>query len=217
MSESAIPFAPDHALVGDQADDATAGRSRRPLLFAAGALLLLLAAAAYFFVLKGADAPASKPAAAVVLRKPASPAIAPRVSASPVPSPAGNAAVPPPVTQPLGRDPFKALYVAPAAAVAPAVGAAPAAGAAAPAAAAPAAAAPAAPTKSGTSQVALVGVDSVNGKQVATTKVGDASFSPAVGDVFAKTFKLVSVTGSCATYLHGDVRFALCPGQTFQP
>ena len=57
----------------------------------------------------------------------------------------------------------------------------------------------------------------VSGRQVALTSIDAAKFTPAVGDVFNKTYKLVSISGSCATYLYGDKRFALCTGQTYQP
>ncbi len=214
MTESALPFASDQTRAADHAEPASGARSRRPLLFAAAALLLALVVGAYFFAFSGGESAtttATKPVAAGVPRKPVAEVAKPGVPASPVVAPAPAVAVPPAVVAPLGRDPFKPLYVAPAVATGTVPGPAPVAGAA-----APAAAGPAAPAKSASTTVALVSVSTANGKQVTQTKVGDASFSPAVGDVFAKTFKLVSIAGSCATYLNGDERFALCPGQTFQ-
>ena len=38
-------------------------------------------------------------------------------------------------------------------------------------------------------------------------------YTPAVGDTFASTFKLVSVRDACASYLNGDESFSLCEGQ----
>jgi hypothetical protein len=64
-----------------------------------------------------------------------------------------------------------------------------------------------------TTKVSLVAVGTSNGKLRASTNVDGTLYKPAAGDTFAKTYKLLSVSGSCGTYLFGDQKFALCVGQ----
>jgi hypothetical protein len=62
-------------------------------------------------------------------------------------------------------------------------------------------------------RVSLIRIYTKNGHVFATTKVGSVVYNPGVGTTFARTFQLVSVDGSTATYLDGDVQFSLREGQ----
>ena len=127
MSQDTFPFAP-----GEEAapfEDGDSDRNKKALLAAGGVIALLLGAGAYFLLGSGGEA---EDEAFVPVKR------APRaVAAAPVPKAAAKK-LPVAYKEQLGRDPFRALYVVPAAAPA-----APAAPAAAPV-------APAAPTTTGT-------------------------------------------------------------------
>lgn len=47
----------------------------------------------------------------------------------------------------------------------------------------------------------------------AQVKVGSTVYTVVQDEVFADNFKLVSISGSCATLLHGDDKFTLCEGE----
>jgi hypothetical protein len=70
-----------------------------------------------------------------------------------------------------------------------------------------------APAPSGGQRVALLDVLEENGEARAQVKVGSTVFTVSPGEVFADNFKLVSISGSCATFLHGDDKFTLCEGE----
>lgn len=66
---------------------------------------------------------------------------------------------------------------------------------------------------SGGQRVQLVDVFEESGQQRAQVKVGSTVHTVGVGESFADSFKLVSVSGNCATMLHGDDKFTLCEGE----
>ncbi len=66
---------------------------------------------------------------------------------------------------------------------------------------------------SGGQRIQLVDVFEENGSQRAQVKVGSTVHTVSVGQTFADNFKLVSVSGNCATMLHGDDKFTLCEGE----
>ena len=51
------------------------------------------------------------------------------------------------------------------------------------------------------------------GRLVSNVKVGSTVYKVGAGDAFANSFKVVSLDGSCGTFLFGDSRFSLCAGQ----
>ncbi len=223
MSHPSFPFEssePDDPIGAESSEPVKPAADRRRLALivaAAGALALLLALGAKMFLFSGGDTP--KVAAAPV------PKPKPAASAPVVPKPA--VVIPAPETVPstfsdvVGRDPFTALYVAPAAASGtstgtPATGTTAAPGTADPTTTAPSTGTsptgPAATTSAG-KRVSLVHAFTKDGVQYAQTKVDATVFTPAVDDTFATTFKLVSVKSTCASYLNGDESFSLCEGQ----
>lgn len=161
-------------------------------------LVLLALAALVFFViipLFGGDEEAAAPPA----RRPA-----PSVTSTPSPSPAQ----PPAETfeQFGSKDPFRPLVTA---------GAPPTTGGPAPA-PSPAPAGPGAagaPAPTGGQRVALLDIFEEGGTQKAQVRVGSTVYTVEVGQVFATNFKLVSISGNCATLLHGDDKFTLCEGE----
>lgn len=64
-----------------------------------------------------------------------------------------------------------------------------------------------------TTKVSLAAVGTRDSKLRASVTVGTTLYTPAVGDIFGKVYKLVSVEGSCGTFLFGDQKFGLCVGQ----
>jgi hypothetical protein len=213
MTESSFPFE-----TTGEGPEATGGGDRRKVALVAGAGALAVAVLGYFVVVPmlSGSADDESPVASVVhhtvstkkAKTPAKPAVA-----KPLPQPASYADVY------ARQDPFKPLVVEPVAPAAPA----------APAGAVP----PAGTTTTGTTgstsgsgstaggssasvggqRVALVHVYTKDGKQYAQTKVGDTVYSPAVGGVFAGSYKLLATSGSTATYLFGDEQFSLSEGQ----
>lgn len=69
----------------------------------------------------------------------------------------------------------------------------------------------AAPT--GGQQVTLLDVFSDGAANKAQIKVGSTVYTVVVGETFATNFKLVSISGTCTTLLHGDDKFTLCEGE----
>ncbi|MEO7803559.1 MAG: hypothetical protein ABIS18_03760 [Actinomycetota bacterium] len=69
----------------------------------------------------------------------------------------------------------------------------------------------AAPT--GGQRIQLLDVFTDKGATKAQIKVGSTVFTVSVGEVFASNFKLISISGTCATLLHGDDKFTLCEGE----
>lgn len=62
-------------------------------------------------------------------------------------------------------------------------------------------------------RVALLDIMEKDGQTQAQIKVGSTVHTVSVGEVFAGNFKLVSVSGNCATLLHGDDKFTVCEGE----
>jgi hypothetical protein len=58
----------------------------------------------------------------------------------------------------------------------------------------------------------LVGLSSASGTEAQVDVNGDVH-SVAEGDVFAENFKLLSVSGDCASMLFGDDQFTICEGE----
>ncbi|MCW2779260.1 MAG: hypothetical protein JWN17_2985 [Frankiales bacterium] len=113
MTESPFPFTPlDEAEAAEEAG----GSNRRVLVLAGGVVAALALAATSFLVLGGSDDSTDVAVASPVVRttRAVQPAVAQR---APVKAPAK---LPVAFTEDLGRNPFKALYVAPAAAAGPA-------------------------------------------------------------------------------------------------
>ena len=107
-------FAPPPALVPEQAEQTGGGRSRRTVIVAGGlAAALVLGAGGYFLLGGGGSSDDIQMGRPIVLphatkplaKKPAAPA---KAAAKPVTK------VPATSTVPIGRDPFHALYIAPA-------------------------------------------------------------------------------------------------------
>jgi hypothetical protein len=70
-----------------------------------------------------------------------------------------------------------------------------------------------APAPSGGQRVSLLDVLDEGGTAKAQVKVGSTVYTVASGEVFADNFKVVSISGSCVTLLHGDDKFTLCEGE----
>lgn len=123
------------------------------------------------------------------------------------PAPTAPAAQPPAETfeQFGAKDPFRPLVVEGAPPAAP--------GAPAPAPAPAGAGAAGAPAPSGGQQVQLLDIFEEGGTTKAQIRVGSTVYTVAPGTVFATNFKLVSISGNCATLLHGDDKFTLCEGE----
>jgi hypothetical protein len=68
-----------------------------------------------------------------------------------------------------------------------------------------------APAPSGGQRVSLL--DIIESDNKAQVKVGSTVYTVAAGEVFADNFKVVSISGNCATMLHGDDKFTLCQGE----
>lgn len=66
---------------------------------------------------------------------------------------------------------------------------------------------------SGGQRVQLMDVFEEDGQQKAQVKVGSTVYTVAINETFADSYKLVSVSGNCATFLHGDDKFTLCEGE----
>jgi hypothetical protein len=173
------------------------GRRINPALIVVLAVILL--GAVFFFVVKplffgeNTATPTAPPAATSVIK--------PSVKPSPTP------AAPPPETFEVfeSKDPFRPLVSEGGAA-----GGTTSTGTTAGTTSAGAAGAPA---PSGGQQVSVVDVFTDNGVTKAQVKVGSTVFTVAPGDTFATTFKLVSISGNCATMLNGDDKFTLCKGE----
>jgi len=194
--------APEVDGVGE-ADEASAGRSRKTIFVAAG-VGLLVAVAAYFLFFSGGSDNSSADLGGAVAKPSASAGV------SKLPSASASAAVTTlPVVQvgKAGRDPFKALVVAPVATTA-----------------ATAPSPTATPTAStGTSGVPTTGVpnllkvtrvDPIAG--VVDSSVNGKPYAAMLGMTFAKYFKLIAIgpTATCAVFQYGDATVPLCKGQS---
>jgi hypothetical protein len=209
MTESPFPFAAPAA----EAEAPAESGDRKKLLMVGGAGALVVAVLGYFVVVpvltggSGDDTPVT-----TVRKKPA-------VTAAQ--KPAAKPAAKKPVVQPQSyndvqarTDPFKPLVVEPVAApVAPPAAPAAPGGTAAPAPAGGSGTTAGSSTTVQGQRVILLHVYKRDGKSYAQTKVGDKVYSPALGDVFAGSYKLLAVSGKSATYLFGDEQFSLSEGQ----
>lgn len=72
-----------------------------------------------------------------------------------------------------------------------------------------------APAPTGGERVQLVDIFSQGGSNKAQVKVGSEVFTVSVGQSFgpSNVYKLLSISGKCATLLHGDDKFTLCEGE----
>lgn len=61
--------------------------------------------------------------------------------------------------------------------------------------------------------VRLVDIFTEDGKQRAQVQVDGTVYTVDEGEVFAENFKLLSISGECATMLYGDDQFTLCEGE----
>ncbi|MBW3589087.1 MAG: hypothetical protein KY429_06685 [Actinobacteria bacterium] len=66
---------------------------------------------------------------------------------------------------------------------------------------------------SGGQRVQLIDVFEEDGQQKAQVKVGSTVYTVTIDETFAGSYKLVSISGNCATFLHGDDKFTLCEGE----
>jgi hypothetical protein len=207
MTESSFPF----ETTGEE-PETTGGGDRRKVALVAGAGALAVAVLGYFVVVPMLSGSADEsPVASVVhhtvttkkAKAPAKPAV------KPLPQPASYADVS------ARQDPFKPLVAEPVAApVAAPAGAVPPAGTTTTTTGTTSGSTAGGSSASvGGQRVALVHVYTKDGKQYAQTKVGDTVYTPAVGGVFAGSYKLLATSGSTATYLFGDEQFSLSEGQ----
>ena len=126
------------------------------------------------------------------------------------PSPSVSPTAPPQTFEVFeAKDPFRPLVVATAPAPPPGPGGTPA------PTATPTAGpgAGGAPAPGGGQVVELVDVITVDGTTKAQVRVGSTVYTVAPGETFASTFKVVAVSGTCATMLNGDDKFTLCRGE----
>lgn len=197
MSEPMFPSSAGAAAPA-QAEPTSGGGSRKALIAVGGVVAALAVGAGAFVLLSGSGA-----------SQDASGAVVPHASAPAAPAPSASAAAKPVTTtvktaSVTSRDPFAALFAAPAAA-------------------APAAPAPAAPAASGSSTVGqtpmtpkvAVTVSSVDPvKQTAVVAVNGTKYSVSVGKTFATTFMLYSVfNAQCVGVLFGDQSVPVCVSQ----
>ncbi|MGH8892086.1 MAG: hypothetical protein ACRDWY_02065 [Actinomycetes bacterium] len=203
MSESTIPFQGQTAVLDRPPvdlgpEEPQRGGDRTKLLaMVAVAVVLVMGAAAYFLLFAGGEE-ATSPAA------PKQPAAAPP---APVEEPAATPAKKERLTaKTFGRDPFKALIVAPEAAVA--TGEVPV-GSAAPVGGAPAqGSTPETSTPASSTAHSFRVVDVAPDNSAVTVKV-DGKFyrNLKAGDVFAKYFKVVLISGQVNSFQYGEEKF----------
>jgi hypothetical protein len=188
----------------------TAGGNRTKIVALVGGALALVLVGVFVLVpmlTGGDDTPTAVPranrkATTQTKGKPAKPA------AKPAAKPVAPVAT---FQDDIERDPFKPLYVAPVAAPNPGL---PNAGPG-PAPANPVNPAPGSGSSAqiGSNRVSLLDVFVRDGKTFAQTRVNSTVHTPAVGSDFASSYKVLSASGTCATYLYGDEQFRLCEGQ----
>lgn len=179
-------------------------RGRTALLLAlvlAGAVVA--AAGLWSFVLRSKPVEEAKPAPAVTATTRARVVASPKPSASPS---AVQTGVPETFEVFEGRDPFRPLLVAasspaPGATTSTTTSSTPAPGR----------------TSEASSQVGqrvtLMDVFTQGGTTYASVKVGSTVYKVKAGDTFAESFKVVSLSDRCGTFLYGDSRFRLCEGE----
>jgi len=55
-----------------------------------------------------------------------------------------------------------------------------------------------------------------NGSPMVSVAVNGTGYTVAEGAEFGERFRLLDVSGTCATFLFGDSRFTLCEGQSIR-
>jgi hypothetical protein len=68
-------------------------------------------------------------------------------------------------------------------------------------------------TRVGTTVIRIVEVTTTDGVARASITVNGTGYTVAEGEVFATSFRVLDITGDCATLLFGDSRFTLCAGE----
>lgn len=61
--------------------------------------------------------------------------------------------------------------------------------------------------------VAVVDVFDQAGTTVAVVQVGSTQYTVAAGQVFATSYKVVALSGTCGQFMYGDSPFSLCEGE----
>ena len=61
--------------------------------------------------------------------------------------------------------------------------------------------------------VAVIDVFPQGGTTVAVVQVGSTQYTVAAGQVFAGSYKVVSLSGTCGQFMFGDSPFTLCKGE----
>jgi len=61
--------------------------------------------------------------------------------------------------------------------------------------------------------VTLVDISGSGGDRTATVQVNGQEYTVQVGDTFAESYRVKSLTATCGTFLFGDEQFTLCEGQ----
>lgn len=72
---------------------------------------------------------------------------------------------------------------------------------------------PASPDPSGGTTVAVIDVYDEAGSTLAVVQVGSTQYTVAAGQVFATSYKVVSLSGTCGQFMYGDSPFSLCEGE----
>ncbi len=72
---------------------------------------------------------------------------------------------------------------------------------------------PASPEPSAGTTVAVIDVFDQAGTTVAVVQVGSTQYTVAAGQVFATSYKVVSLSGTCGQFMFGDSPFSLCKGE----
>jgi hypothetical protein len=72
---------------------------------------------------------------------------------------------------------------------------------------------PASPDPSGGTAVAVIDVYDEAGATLAVVQVGSTQYTVAAGQVFATSYKVVSLSGTCGQFMYGDSPFSLCEGE----
>jgi hypothetical protein len=72
---------------------------------------------------------------------------------------------------------------------------------------------PASPDPSAGTTVAVIDVYEDASGTLAVVQVGSTQYTVAAGQVFATSYKVVSLSGTCGQFMYGDSPFSLCEGE----
>ena len=72
---------------------------------------------------------------------------------------------------------------------------------------------PVSPEPSAGTTVAVIDVYDEAGATLAVVQVGSTQYTVAPGQVFATSYKVVSLSGTCGQFMYGDSPFSLCEGE----